>query len=137
MCRSGSSVLDRVDDGRVVLAGERRMDPALQADLGRAAVPRLPRAPDDLLVRDEVRRAAQVRRQLPLREGAEAAAEVADVRVLDVPGDDVADLVAADLAPQPVGRGEHALALVAAGAEEPHELVLPQLAGRVDRQRVA
>ena len=94
-------------------------------------------AADDLLVRDEVRRAAQVRRQLALREGAEAAAEVADVRVLDVPGDDVADLVAADLPAQPVGRREHALPLLAAGAEQADELLLPQLGGRVHRQRVA
>ena len=113
----GQLAPDRVDDGCVVLAGERRMDAALEAHLGRAAVPRLAAAADDLLVRDEVRRAAQVRRQLALREGAEAAAEVADVRVLDVPGDDVADLVAADLPPQPVGRREHALPLLAAGAE--------------------
>ena len=47
---------------------------------------------------------AQVRRQLALREGAEAAAEVADVRVVDVPRDDVGDRVAADLAAKRVGR---------------------------------
>ena len=109
MCSPGSSRPDRVDDRRVVVAGEGRVDAALEADLGRAALPGLARAADDLLERDEVRRAAQVRRQLPLREGAEAAAEVADVRVLDVPRDDVADLVAAHLAPQPVGGGEDAL----------------------------
>ena len=94
------------------------------------------RAPDDLVERDEVRRAAQVRRQPAFREGAEATAEVADVRVLDVPGDDVADLVAAHLAPQPVGRREHALALLAAGLEEAHELLLARARRRVDRQRV-
>ena len=128
---------DRVDDGGVVLARERRVDAALEADLGRAAIPRLAGAADDLLVRDEVRRAAQIRRQPALREGAEAAAEVADVRVLDVPRDDVADLVAADLPAQPVGRREHALPLLAAGAEQPDELLLTQLGGRVHRQRVA
>ena len=47
--------------------------------------------------------AAQVRGELPLRERAEAAAEVADVRVLDVARDDVADVVAVDLAPEQVG----------------------------------
>src|SRR6188768_504965 len=103
------------------------MDSALQADLGRAALPRLPRAPDDLLERDEVRRAAQVRREPALRERAEAAPEVADVRVLDVARDDVADLVAADLAPQPVRRREDALPLIATRTEEPHELFLTQL----------
>ena len=33
--------LDRAHDARVVVAGERGMDPALEADLGRAALPRL------------------------------------------------------------------------------------------------
>ena len=107
--------LDRGDDVGVVVAREGGMDPTLEADLGRAALPGLARAADDLLERHEVRRAAQVGRELPLREGAEAAAEVADVRVLDVPGDDVGDLVAADLAAEPVGRGEDALPLLAAG----------------------
>ena len=106
--RAARSLIASHDRG-VVVAGERRVDPALEADLGRAALPGLARAADDLLVRDEVRRAAQVRRQLALREGAEAAAEVADVRVLDVPRDDVGDLVAADLAAEPVGGGEDAL----------------------------
>ena len=137
MCRSGQLVADRLDHGGVVVARERRVDAALEADLGRATFPGLARPPDDLVVRHEVGRAAQVRSQPALREGAEAAAEVADVRVLDVPGDDVADLVAADLAPQPVGGGEDPLPLLAAGAEEPHELLLPQLGGRVDRERVA
>ena len=87
----GHGVLDRADDRDVVVAVEAGMDPALEADLGGAALPGLDGAPDDLRVRDEVGLAAQVRRELPLREGAEAAAEVADVRVLDVPGDDVGD----------------------------------------------
>ena len=114
--RAGRAARVRIasHDRGVVVAGEGRVDPALEADLGRAALPGLARAADDLVERDEVRRAAQVRRQPALREGAEAAAEVADVRVLDVPRDDVADLVAAHLAPEPVGGGEDALALVAA-----------------------
>ncbi len=105
-------LLDRAHDVRVVVAGERRVDPALQADLGRTALPCLARAANDLLERDEVRRAAQVPRELSLREGAEATAEVADVRVLDVPGDDVRHLVAADLPAEIVRGGEHALHLV-------------------------
>ena len=113
------------------------MDPALEADLRRAALPRLVGAAHDLLVRDEVRRAAQVRRELALRERAEAAAEVADVRVLDVPRHDVGDDVAVHLAPQRVGRGEDALPLLAARAEEPHDLVLAELVAGVERQRVA
>ncbi len=130
-------VLDRAHDGLVVLAGERRMDAALQADLRRAALPRLDDAADDLVVRDEIRRAAEVRGELPLRERAEAAAEVADVRVLDVARDDVAHLVAADLAAEPVGGGEDALALLAARLEQADDRVLVQLVARVDRQRIA
>ena len=135
---SGHGVLDRPDDVRVVVARERRVDPALEADLRRAALPRLLGAPHDLLERNEVRRAAQVRRQLALREGAEAAAEVADVRVLDVPGHDVADLVAADLATQAVGGSADACSLSSAGFEEPRDLVLAELgAGELERKRVA
>ena len=135
---SGTRCLDRGDDLRVVVAGEGRVDAALQAHLGGAALPRLDRAPHDLLHRHEERRPAQVLGELALRERAEAALEVADVRVLDVPGDDVADLVAADLAPEPVGGGEHALALVAARREQPHELVLAELvACQLERHRVA
>src|SRR5581483_1124571 len=69
-------VFDRANDGGVVVAVERRVDPTLQADLGRPALPCLDRAPDDLVVRDEVRRAPQVRGELPFRERAEPAPEV-------------------------------------------------------------
>jgi len=70
-------------------------------------------------------------------ENAQKPAEVADVRVLDVPGDDVRHVVAAHLAPQPVCRGEHALALPVPGGEEAHELLLPELLARVaDRSGV-
>ena len=86
----GRGALHGLDHARVVVARERRMDPALEADLGRAALPGLADAPHDLLVGHEVRRPAEVLGELPLREGAEPAAEVADVRVLDVPRDDVA-----------------------------------------------
>ena len=103
------------------------MDPALEAELDRAALPCLLGAAGDLVERDEVRRPAQVRREPALRERAEPAAEVADVRVLDIARDDVAHLVAADLAPQPVGGGEDTLSLVAARAEEAEDLVLAEL----------
>src|SRR5204863_4504298 len=75
--------LDRANDVRVVVAREGRVNPALEADLGRPPLPSLLRAADDLFERDEVRRAAQVLGELSLGEGAEAAAEVAHVRVLD------------------------------------------------------
>src|SRR6185436_2664677 len=109
----------------------------LEADLRRAARPRLLGAAHDLLVRDEVRRAAQVRRELALRERAEAAAEVADVRVLDVPRHDVADDIAVHLAAERIRVGEHALPLVPAGAEEARDLVFAELAAHSSGQRVS
>ena len=74
------------------------MDAALHADFGGAAVPGFLRAPHDLLRGEVVGRAAQVGRELALGEGAEAAAEVADVGVVDVAHDGVGDRVADDLA---------------------------------------
>ena len=56
--QAGNSVFDRPDDGEVVVAGERGMDPALEAHLGRPALPGFLAAPHDLLVRHEVRCAA-------------------------------------------------------------------------------
>src|SRR5262249_33827876 len=135
--QSRHRVLDRAHDGEVVVAGEGGMDPALQAHLRRAALPGLLAAAHDLVMRDEIRGAAKVRREPSLGERAEAAAEVADVRVLDVAGDDVGDLVAADLASQYVGGGEDAVALVATCSEEAYELVLAHLVARVDGERVA
>src|SRR5215204_221963 len=80
--------------------------------------------------------AAQVFGELPFRERAEAAAEVADVGVVDVAGDDIGDLVSADLAPEPVGGREHAVGLLPARGEEPDDLVLAELLTGVDRERV-
>ena len=134
----GHGVLDRAYHGEVVVAVESRVDPALQADLGRPPLPGLLDAADDLLVRDEVGGAAQVLGELALRERAEPAAEVADVRVLDVAGDDVAHLVAADLPAEPVGRGEDPLPLLPARLEQAHELVLAELVpGELERRNVA
>src|SRR5215207_11394571 len=124
-------------DLEVGVAGESRMDSALEADLHGAAFPGLPPAPHDLAQRDEIRPAAQVRSQPSLREGAEAAAEVADVRVVDVARDDVGDGVAVHQAPQPVGRREDPVQLVAASREEPGDLVLAQYLAGIDRQRIA
>ena len=112
------------------------MDSTLEADLGCAAIPGFLATAHDLLVRHEVRRTAQVRGELPLRERAEAATEVTDVRVLDVARDDVAHLVTAHLAPEAVRGGKHPVALVAARAKETRDLLLPELGACVDRQRV-
>src|SRR2546429_3804593 len=119
----GNGLPDRAHHRQVIVAREGGMDPTLQAHLRRPPLPRLLAPADDLPVRHEVRRSTQIRRQPALRERAESAAEVADVRVLDVARDDVGDLVPADLASEPVGRGEDTIALAAAGAEEPDDLL--------------
>ena len=75
--------------------------------------------------------------ELPLRERAEPAAEVADVRVLDVPGDDVADLVAADLPPKPVRRSEDALRLPPRASSSLVTSSSPSSMPELERRRVA
>jgi len=123
----GEHLLDRTANVEVEVAGEPGMDAALQADLGGAAVPGLFAAADDLVERDEVGRPAEVGRQLPLGERAEPAAEVADVRVVDVAGDDVGDRVAADLAAELVGSGDDGREVLAAGAEQLGDVVFVEL----------
>ena len=109
---------DRLDQLDVPLAGEAGMDAALQAHLGAAAVPRLVAAAQDLLAPEQVGGAAQVLGQLALREGAEAALEVADVGVVDVPADDVGDLVAVALGAHLIGRARQQVDLGAARLEQ-------------------
>src|SRR6202008_4326160 len=87
--------LDRPGDVEVRGAGQVRVDSALHADLGRAHLPRLLGAVGHLVEREGVR----VGVGASLGEGAEAAAGVADVGEVDVPGDDVGDLVADRVAP--------------------------------------
>src|SRR6266542_2443050 len=70
---------------------------------------------------------AQLRGPSSVRERAEPATEVAEVRVLDVARNHVGDLVAADVVAKAIGRGEHALPLLPARPEQPDDLVLPQL----------
>src|SRR3990172_67011 len=102
-----------------------------------AALPGLRGAAHDLVERDEVGRAAQIRSELALRERAEAAAEVADVRVLNVPRDDVRGFVAADLAAEPVGGGADMGRLLAARLEEPGDLLLAELGSdEIERHHV-
>ncbi len=86
--------LDLAQAFEVPLACEARVDAALQADFGATATPRLDRATCDLALLEQVGRAAQVLGEATLREGAKAALEVADVRVVDVSTDDVGDVVA-------------------------------------------
>src|SRR5262249_9466789 len=89
---------DGARDREVGLAGILGMDAALQADLGGAAIPRLLAAATDLIEVEIIGPAAQVLAQLALGEGAELAAIVANVGVVDVAVDDVADDIAVDAA---------------------------------------
>ena len=130
-------VLHRPDHRQVVVTVEPGMNSALQTDLGRAPVPGLQRSPGDLLQRYEVRLPPQIACELPLGERAEPAAEIADIGVLDVARDDVADVVPAHLPSFRVRGGEDAMQLLIARSEQAHELVLSQFVAGVDRQRVA
>jgi hypothetical protein len=102
------------------------MDTALHADLRGARGPGLVRAVADLLQGQGVR----VRIGAPLRERAEPAAGVADVREVDVPGDHVGDIVAADLTAERVSDAGQRLEVRAIGGEEGDRLVVGQ-GGRV------
>src|SRR5215471_15791138 len=83
--------LDRATDREIGGAGIFRMDAALQAHLGRAALPRLLDPPPDLREVEVIGPPAQIFTELALGEGAELAAEIADIGVVDVAGHDIAD----------------------------------------------
>ena len=122
--RAGAHRLEHV---QVVVAVEVGVDAALQADLGGALVDRLHHAPRDLVELQQVRRPAQVERERPLGEGAEAALERADVRVVDVAVAHEGHVVAGDVAAQVVGHLGHQAHLGAAGAEQRDDLRLAHL----------
>ena len=84
------ALLHRPRDVEVRRAGQVGVDAALHADLHRADVPGLLGPVGDLVEGERV----GVGVGAALREGAEAAAGVADVGEVDVPGDDVGDVVA-------------------------------------------
>src|SRR6185369_9438229 len=88
----------------VGVAGETRMDAALHADFGRAALPGLPRPGGNLVQRQIVRAPAQVLAHLAFGEGAELTFERADIGVIDVARDDIGNDIAARVASQRVGR---------------------------------
>src|SRR5579863_7740151 len=86
--------LDGAANAEIGLAGVIRMDAALKTYLGGASLPRLGRAAHDFLEREVIGRAAQRLVRLALGKGAELATIVADVGIVDVAVDDVADGVA-------------------------------------------
>ena len=91
--------LHGVEEVQIEGTGKIGVDTALHADLARAEFPRLLGAVGHLGERERVGLAVL----LSLRERAEAAAHVADVREVDVAVDHVGDLVADGLGPQVVG----------------------------------
>ena len=101
---------------RVEGDGQLRVDPALHAHLGGAGLRRLDRPRGDLVEREPV----GVGVALALRERAEPAAHVADVREVDVAVDDVGDLVADDVAAQVVGGLRQLLQRGALGEDQRH-----------------
>src|SRR3954453_13512032 len=101
----GQGLLDRAADPEIGRAGIFRVDAALQADFGGAALPGLLAAPDDFVEVEIVGPAAQILAELALREGAELTAEIADIRVVDIAGNNISHCIARNLAAQPVGGG--------------------------------
>ena len=96
------------------------MDPALDAHFRRAPIPRFLRARGDLVVGQEVRIGVVA----ALREGAEAAPHVTDVREVDVAVDDVRDDVADGVAPHVVGDPAQLLERVPLGFEQRQRFLL-------------
>ena len=110
----GQLVLQRAHDLAVPEAVLVGVDAALDADLGGAARDRFVRAPDDVLERAVV----GVFLVLVAREAAEAAADVADVREVDVAADDVGDLVADVVEARAVGHRAQHLQVATARTEQ-------------------
>src|ERR1700722_4551461 len=107
------------------------MDAALEANLRGAPFPRLGRAANDFLKSKVIRRAPQRLMLFALGKGTERAAVGADVGVVDVAVDDVADGVAADSSAKLIGRGDNALVIGVARREQPHDLRLTQTGTRL------
>ncbi len=114
----GKLRLDRLDHVGVEVAGEVGVYTALETHLGRPALPRLAGSLHDLLDTHQIGLAPQVERAGALGEGAEPAAEVAEVCVIDVPVDHIGHPVAVGLLPQQVGNPGDCVHLVATGAEQ-------------------
>ena len=101
---------------QIGVAGHRqfRVDAALHAHLGRACDVRLPRPVGDLVDRQRVR----VGVALALGERAEPTAGVADVGEVDVPVDDVGDVVADGVAPQRIRQRSNGIQRRAVGRRQ-------------------
>src|SRR5262245_40430575 len=84
------SQFHRAYDVQISASGVVRIDAALPADFGRAAVPCGLHAARDLLRRESVGRPAKRFTDLALGEGAEVASVDTDIRIVDVAVDDIA-----------------------------------------------
>ena len=91
-------------DVDVVIAVEAWVDTALQGDLSGAQLPRLGSALGNVIERQQIRRAAQVQRQRPLREAAELALKRAHVGVVDIAIMNPRDCIAHGFATKLVGQ---------------------------------
>src|SRR3972149_1683312 len=113
-----SGALGGVEDIKVGPAGVARMDAALHADLGCAAIPCLAPAARDLIEVKVVSRAAQGIAELAFGKCAELAAITADVGVIDVAIDDVGNCVAIDARAQRIGCGAYGVVFGASRLEQ-------------------
>ena len=104
-------------------AGQLRVDAALHAHLGRPERPGLLGPVGDLVQGQRV----GVGVGAALRERAEPAADVADVGEVDVPVDDVGDLVADGLAAQVVGQPDHLVEQRALGGDQGERVLVRQV----------
>ncbi len=131
---AGDAFLDGAGDVEIGRAGQVGVDAALHADLHRADVPRLLGAVGDLGEGEGV----GVGVGAALGEGAETAAGVADVGEVDVPGDDVGDVVADGGAAQIVGDVAEGVQGGAVGVQQCQRFGVGELGGVVGglRQRL-
>src|ERR1044072_781355 len=127
---AGDALLDRLRDVEVRGAGQVRVDAALHADLHRADLPGLLGAVGDLVQGERV----GVGVGASLREGAETAAGVADVGEVDVPGDDVGDVVTDRRLPYVVGHLAQRVPRRTLRVEQGQRLGVGELRGVVGRR---
>ena len=104
-------LLDGAANRFIGCAGILRVDAALQADFGGTTRPGFLGATGDFCMVKIIGRAAQGFMSLALAEGAEAATIGADIRIIDVPIDDIAHGIARNCLPQPIG-GRHDMRLI-------------------------
>src|SRR3954469_22020303 len=105
------------------------MDPPLHANLGRAAIPCFASATRNLFQRKIISFAAEMIMRASFRKRTEAALECADVRVVDVAVDHVANNIAASTPAQFVSTGAYLFGRFSARRKQSDHLV--------DRQSVA